>query len=160
MLLTVAHIGPKAPKAGEKAAYETLTRMFLDRIAAYTPTHSEAFATEAAFLTWLQRQRSRVPAVPVLLDRQGKQLASSELAAWLSGRQDQGSQHIVFAVGPPDGWAAETLEMMRTLARTQAALLLSFGPITMPHELARLVLVEQVYRAYTIQAGHPYHSGH
>jgi len=55
-------------------------------------------------------------------------------------------------VGPADGWSAE--------ARNRAQLLLSLGAMTLPHELARVVLAEQVYRACTILAGHPYHSGH
>jgi 23S rRNA (pseudouridine1915-N3)-methyltransferase len=55
-------------------------------------------------------------------------------------------------VGPADGWSE--------YARAQAQSTLSFGPMTLPHELARLVLAEQIYRAFTILAGHPYHSGH
>jgi 23S rRNA (pseudouridine1915-N3)-methyltransferase len=165
MLLTLAHIGPKSPKTGDKAAYETLTRLYLDRIQPYIPTHPETFPTEAAFLTWLTRPKqsgthsrtsTRVPILPVFLDSRGRQLSSRELASWLGARRDQGFQHIVFAIGPPDGWSEST----RELASAQSGLLLSFGPITMPHELARLVLAEQLYRACTILAGHPYHSGH
>jgi 23S rRNA (pseudouridine1915-N3)-methyltransferase len=158
MLLTLAHIGPKSPKTGDKAAYETLTRLYLDRIQPYIPAHPETFPTEAAFLTWLTRPKTstRVPILTVFLDSRGRQLSSRELATWLGARRDQGSQHIVFAIGPPDGWSETT----RELASAQSGLLLSFGPITMPHELARLVLAEQLYRACTILAGHPYHSGH
>ncbi len=58
----------------------------------------------------------------------------------------------MLAIGPADGWS--------TAARARAGLLLSFGAITLPHELARVVLAEQIYRALTILAGHPYHSGH
>jgi 23S rRNA (pseudouridine1915-N3)-methyltransferase len=165
MLLTLAHIGPKSPKSGDKAAYETLTSLYLDRIQPYIRTQPEAFSTEAAFLTWLTRPKqsgsqsrtsTRVPFLPVFLDSRGRQFSSRELATWLGGRRDQGAQHIVFAIGPPDGWS----ETSRELASSQSGLLLSFGPITMPHELARLVLAEQLYRACTILAGHPYHSGH
>ena len=152
MLLTLAHIGPKSPKSGDKAAYETLTRLYLDRTQPYIRTESEVFATEAAFLAWLTRHSGRVPILPVLLDSRGRQLSSRELATWLGARRNQGAQHIVFAIGPPDGWSP--------LARARADLLLSCGPITLPHELARLVLAEQLYRACTILAGHPYHSGH
>jgi 23S rRNA (pseudouridine1915-N3)-methyltransferase len=158
MLLTLAHIGPKSPKSGDKAAYETLTRLYLDRTTSYIPTQTEAFPTEAAFLTWLTRPKTstRVPVLPVFLDSRGRQLSSTELATWIGARRDQGTQHIVFAIGPPDGWSETT----RELAISHSGLLLSFGPITMPHELARLVLAEQLYRACTILAGHPYHSGH
>ena len=160
MLLTLAHIGPKAPKSGDKAAYDTLTRLYLDRIAPYYPVQTEAFPTEASFLAWLQKSRSRTPILPILLDSRGRQLSSTELAAWLGARRDQGAQHLVFAIGPPDGWSQPARETVSGQPSLQPGLLLSFGPITLPHELARLVLAEQLYRACTILAGHPYHSGH
>jgi 23S rRNA (pseudouridine1915-N3)-methyltransferase len=61
-------------------------------------------------------------------------------------------QRLIFAVGPADGWSEKGC--------ARANLLLSFGRITLPHQLARVVLAEQLYRAFTILAGHPYHSGH
>jgi 23S rRNA (pseudouridine1915-N3)-methyltransferase len=61
-------------------------------------------------------------------------------------------QHIVFAIGPADGWTEAE--------RLRAGLLLSLGPMTLAHSLARLVMAEQVYRAFAILSGHPYHSGH
>jgi 23S rRNA (pseudouridine1915-N3)-methyltransferase len=156
MQFTLAHIGPKAPKSGLKAHYDALTRLYLDRLQPYHPTQPEAFPSEAAFLAWLARPtqagKSRTPLLLVLLDSRGRALSSPELATWLGARRDQGTQHIVFAIGPPDGWSPEAL--------AHAAFQLSFGPITLPHELARLVLAEQLYRACTILAGHPYHSGH
>jgi len=156
MLLTLAHIGPKAPKSGAKSGFDALTRMYVERIAPYTLIHTEAFRTEGDLLEWLARQRGRLPAFPVLLDSAGKQLSSTALAAWLGARRDDGAQHLVFAIGPADGWSPATREQIHA----QPHLLLSFGPITMAHELARLVLAEQLYRACTILAGHPYHGGH
>jgi len=100
----------------------------------------------------MDRQRSRMASILVLLDSRGKQLSSEELARWLGRMRDEGQQRIVFAIGPADGWTNED--------RARASLLLSFGPMTLPHELARVVLSEQVYRAFTILAGHPYHTGH
>jgi 23S rRNA (pseudouridine1915-N3)-methyltransferase len=97
-----------------------------------------------------------VPIFPVLLDSRGKGPSSREFAAWLGARRDQGVQHIVFAIGPADGWSAAALE----LVTQRSGILLSLGPMTMAHELARLVLAEQIYRACTILAGHPYHTGH
>jgi 23S rRNA (pseudouridine1915-N3)-methyltransferase len=90
--------------------------------------------------------------VAVLLDSRGRQMTSEAFAAWLGARRDQGAQHIVFAIGPADGWSAAALE--------KAQLQLSLGPMTMAHALARLVVAEQLYRAFTILTGHPYHSGH
>ena len=58
----------------------------------------------------------------------------------------------MFAIGPASGWS--------DAARKQANLLLSLGEMTMAHALAKLVMAEQIYRAYTILTGHPYHSGH
>lgn len=79
-------------------------------------------------------------------------MSSEGFASWLGARRDEGVQHLVFAVGPASGWSEA--------ARGQAHLLLSLGPMTLAHALARAVLAEQLYRAFTILAGHPYHSGH
>ena len=161
MLLTLAHIGPKAAKSGLKSHYDALTRLYLDRLQPYYPTQPEAFPTEAAFLAWLARPQAskanRTPVVPVFLDgSRGRAFTSPDLAHWLGGRRDQGAQHLVFAIGPPDGWSSAALAVLPAAN----GLALSFGPITLPHELARLVLAEQLYRACTILAGHPYHCGH
>ena len=80
----------------------------------------------------------------------GEALSSEQLAKWLGARRDSGQQVIVFAVGPANGWSD----------LRQGQTVLSLGPMTLPHELARLVLAEQLYRAFTILAGHPYHIGH
>ena len=90
--------------------------------------------------------------MPILLDSRGQQYTSEEFAAHLGRIRDEGTQRLVLAIGPADGWSAA--------ARQRANLLLSFGRMTLPHQLARVVLAEQVYRALTILAGHPYHSGH
>jgi 23S rRNA (pseudouridine1915-N3)-methyltransferase len=150
MLLTLAHIGPKPPRSGPKSHYDALTRMYIDRIAPYHPCQTEAFPTEAAFLAKLTSsgKSARTPTLPVLLDSRGRQLASTEFAAWLGSRRDQGVQHIAFAIGPADGWSPSALEAAKP------------GPMTMAHDLARLALAEQLYRACTILSGHPYHSGH
>ena len=154
--ITLAHIGAKGGKAGPKSNYEALARMYVERISPYYSCTVEVFATETAFLGWLGAPRQpgkagRVAALPVLLDSRGKQMRSTEFANWLGARRDQGVQHVVFAVGPADGWSA---------AVPAGTMMLSFGVMTMAHELARVVLAEQVYRACTILAGHPYHSGH
>jgi 23S rRNA (pseudouridine1915-N3)-methyltransferase len=74
------------------------------------------------------------------------------LAATLGRAQDDGVQSVVLAIGPADGWSPAALA---AATRTVA-----FGRITLPHELAAVVAAEQIYRALTIRAGHPYHSGH
>ena len=110
------------------------------------------FAAEPALLTWLDRHAARTSPKLILLDSRGKQFTSEEFAQHLGALRDSGTQTVVLAIGPADGWSAE--------ARRRAHLLLSLGRITLPHELARAVLAEQIYRALTILAGHPYHSGH
>lgn len=79
-------------------------------------------------------------------------MTSEAFAAWLGSRRDEGARHIVFAIGPADGWT--------DAARSRAQVLLSLGAFTMAHSLARLVMAEQLYRACTILTGHPYHTGH
>ena len=59
---------------------------------------------------------------------------------------------LLFAIGGSDGFSDD--------ARRQAGIVLSLGKMTLPHELARVVLVEQIYRAFTILKNHPYHVGH
>lgn len=118
----------------------------------YVSCDTEAFRSEKALWDWIGRQSGRVPALTVLLDPKGRAMTSEALAAWLGGRRDQGVQRLILAVGPANGWSAE--------ARSRAQLLLSLGPMTLAHALARVVVAEQVYRAFTILAGHPYHCGH
>jgi 23S rRNA (pseudouridine1915-N3)-methyltransferase len=149
MLLTIAHVGAKS---GSKEGFDALTGVYLDRCSAFARCEANAFRTEEALLEWLERQQRRTPVVAVLLDSRGRQMTSEAFAAWLGRHRDQGAQHMVFAVGPANGWSES--------ARSRSQLLLSLGPFTLAHALARLVLAEQLYRAFTILTGHPYHSGH
>jgi 23S rRNA (pseudouridine1915-N3)-methyltransferase len=125
---------------------------YLTRVSRYVQCDSQLFTSEEAFIEWITRQSGRTPTHAILLDSRGKQLSSDELAERVGRLRDEGVQRLVFAIGPADGWS--------DAARQRADLLLSFGRITLPHQLARVVLAEQVYRAFTILAGHPYHSGH
>jgi 23S rRNA (pseudouridine1915-N3)-methyltransferase len=153
MHLTLAHIGPRPASSNKsKDGFDALTQFYLDRCSAFARCQSQAFRSEGALLEWLAKQQGRAPAVAVLLDSRGRQMTSEAFAAWLGAHRDQGAQHIVFAIGPADGWSAAALE--------KAQLKLSLGPMTMAHALARLVAAEQIYRAFTILTGHPYHSGH
>ena len=149
MQLTLAHVGTRA---SSKDGFDALTNVYLDRCSIFARSAAASFKTEAALLEWLDRQQGRTPAIPVLLDSRGRQLTSEAFAAWLGARRDEGAQHIVFAIGPADGWSEP--------ARARARLLLSLGTFTLAHALARLVMAEQLYRACTILTGHPYHSGH
>jgi 23S rRNA (pseudouridine1915-N3)-methyltransferase len=149
MNLILAHIGARP---GSKDEVEALAAEYLERCSAFARCRAEAFRTEQAMLDWLGRLEGRTPAVAVLLDSRGRQMTSEAFAAWLGARRNEGAQQIVFAVGPASGWSEA--------ARPRADLLLSLGPMTLAHALARLVMAEQLYRAFTILTGHPYHAGH
>ncbi len=149
MNLTLAHVGARP---GSKDEIDSLTGLYLGRCSAFAHCRAEAFKTEVTLMEWLKRQPGRAPVVAVLLDSRGRQMTSEAFAAWLGARRDEGAQHIVFAIGPASGWSEE--------ARRQASLLLSLGPMTLAHALARAVMAEQIYRAFTILTGHPYHVGH
>ncbi len=85
----------------------------------------------------------------VVLDERGEELSSKELAKKVATWRDNGVQDIAFLIGGANGHTAET--------RQKADLILSFGRMTMPHMLARVILTEQIYRIKTILDGHPYH---
>lgn len=89
------------------------------------------------------------PVRTVVLDERGRSLASSEFAAILSRWRDDGVREARFLIGAADGHDPAL--------RDSADLLLSFGAATWPHMLARAMLVEQLFRASSIIAGHPYH---
>lgn len=129
-----------------------LTQEYLTRAALYEPCSIEIFATESALLASLDRRSGRSRSFALLLDGAGKSFSSSQFAAQLGSLRDSGQQQVIACVGPADGWSH--------LAQTRADLLISLGPMTLPHALAQLVLAEQIYRALTILAGHPYHCGH
>jgi 23S rRNA (pseudouridine1915-N3)-methyltransferase len=129
-----------------------LAEAYLERTAQYTQADARVYRSEAALLEAVERLRSRTTPVLVLLDGRGKMLSSEGFADWIGRQRDGGVQQLVFAIGPANGWSDD--------ARKQARMLLSLGAMTLPHELARVVISEQVYRAFTILAGHPYHSGH
>jgi 23S rRNA (pseudouridine1915-N3)-methyltransferase len=89
------------------------------------------------------------PARTVLLDERGKQLSSEQFAALLGRWRDDGVREARFLIGAADGHGAA--------ARESADLLLGFGAMTWPHLLIRAMLAEQLWRATSILAGHPYH---
>jgi 23S rRNA (pseudouridine1915-N3)-methyltransferase len=90
-------------------------------------------------------------AVLVALDGKGKALSSEALAKQLGHWRDEGVRDVAFAIGGADGLSPKV--------RQKAAMILSLGPMTWPHMLVRAMLAEQLYRAQTILAGHPYHRG-
>jgi 23S rRNA (pseudouridine1915-N3)-methyltransferase len=86
--------------------------------------------------------------VLVALDERGRALSSVDFSQWLGAQQD-GARDVAFVIGGDEGLAE--------VVRERARLVLSLSAMTLPHRLARLVLLEQVYRAFTILRGEPYH---
>jgi 23S rRNA (pseudouridine1915-N3)-methyltransferase len=106
---------------------------------------AEAQKTEAKLLLKAIPEKSFV----VLCDEKGSNFSSRELADKILAWQDQGVSQLVFVIGGADGVTAEV--------RERANFSISFGRLTWPHRFARVMLLEQIYRARQIIAGHPYH---
>jgi len=133
------------------APIQSLTAEYLKRLSRFAACEAQELLSEGALLKLLEKS-GRTRPVLVLLDSHGRQLTSEEIANFLEYHQSHDTQELLFAVGPADGWSDAT--------RSAAQAVLSFGKITLPHELARVVLLEQLYRGFTILKGHPYHGGH
>ena len=151
MKITLAAIASRRGRSKTDAT-DRLIADYIERASRYVPCDSELFDSETALINWLSRHPGRTPAHAILLDSRGQQFTSEEFATLLGRLRDEGVQRVVLAIGPADGWSPA--------ARQRANVLFSMGRMTLPHQLARVVLAEQVYRALTILAGHPYHSGH
>jgi 23S rRNA (pseudouridine1915-N3)-methyltransferase len=110
-----------------------------------------SWPTRLTELPEASRPQPPLPAnsVTVLLDERGKALASSELARILEDWRDSGKKEARFLIGGADGHSQAE--------RERADLMLSFGPATWPHLLVRAMLAEQLFRATSILANHPYH---
>ncbi len=85
----------------------------------------------------------------VALDERGGTMSSEAFAKFLAQEAQNGARQLTFMIGGPDGHTPET--------RRQATKLLAFGPMTWPHRLVRVMLLEQIYRSVTILVNHPYH---
>ncbi|MCA1299817.1 23S rRNA (pseudouridine(1915)-N(3))-methyltransferase RlmH [Stappia indica] len=88
-------------------------------------------------------------AVIVALDEGGKTMTSERFAQMLEQHKDTGSSDLALVIGGPDGHGEALLQASR--------MSLALGPMTWPHQIARVLICEQVYRAITILSGHPYH---
>lgn len=150
MKILLAAISPQRSRA-KKSELDSLLADYVERITHYYPCETRLFASEQDLFAFAEKSSARTPVHIILLDSAGRSFTSESFAAHLGKLRDTGTQQILFAIGPADGWSAPARK-----AHPQ----ISLGPLTLPHELARVVLAEQLYRACTILAGHPYHSGH
>ena len=146
MKIKVAWIGKT-----KEPAIQSLTDEYLKRLSRYADAEGITLKDEARLLKFCARD-ARPRHTLVLLDGKGKQFSSEELAKFLGDYQDRNALPLLFGLGPADGFTDQ--------ARQAASLVLSLGKLTLAHELARVVLLEQLYRAFTILKGHPYHLGH
>jgi len=142
----------------KEPAIQSLTDEYLKRISRYVPMEGLALRDEAALLqlcgraTKATKTASAGKSTLVLMDSRGKQFSSEEFARFLGDYRDRNPLPLVFAIGPADGFSETALGAAQQT--------MSLGKMTLAHALARVVLLEQVYRAFTILQGHPYHSGH
>jgi 23S rRNA (pseudouridine1915-N3)-methyltransferase len=133
----------RIPALGKKAGITAIT--IKDWSESQRPDSAQRIGEEEALL-W-----SAVPAGAhvIAMDERGKTPTSQAFADNLRNLADRGQSDLVFMLGGPDGHSAQT--------RKNAHELLAFGPMTWPHRLARVMLLEQIYRSVTILVNHPYH---
>ena len=119
---------------------------YFKRLRPYCQIAIDEVADEAALLRKIPQG-----AAVVALDERGELVTSEELARGLLGAEEQrgGGRPVVFAIGGADGHSDQV--------RRRADRLIAFGRVTIGHRLVRLLLAEQIYRAFTILRGHPYH---
>jgi 23S rRNA (pseudouridine1915-N3)-methyltransferase len=118
---------------------------YVKRVNRGNPIEIVELRDAASLLKKLDADRA---ATVVLLDAGGKQPGSAEFARWLGGLRDTGTRELVFLCGDANGFPEEL--------RRRAQHKLSLGAMTLSHELARVVLAEQIYRAFAILSGSPY----
>ncbi|MBO6717195.1 MAG: 23S rRNA (pseudouridine(1915)-N(3))-methyltransferase RlmH [Rhizobiaceae bacterium] len=140
-----------------------LAERYLERLARSGPAvglefagvteHAESRAGTASLRRRDEAERlsAQIPpqAAIIALDETGKNIDSAAFAERIGRLRDDGSAAMAFVIGGPDGLDPEL--------RQRADLVLSFGALTWPHQIARILLAEQLYRAVTILSGHPYH---
>lgn len=148
MKIKVAWIGKT-----KEPAIASLTDEYLKRISRYADVEGIVLRDQADLIgKFGSRAKGGAKTTLVLMDSRGKEFSSEQFARFLGDYQDRNPSPLVFAIGGADGFGPE--------ARSSAQSTISLGKMTLAHELARVVLLEQVYRAFTILTGHPYHSGH
>ena len=154
MKIKIAWIGKtKEPAIG------SLTEEYLKRISRYAQVEGVSLRDEDGLLEMGGRGASKskgataaAKSTLALMDSRGKEFSSEQFAKFLGDYQDRNPLPLILAIGGADGFSEAT--------RAVAQHTISLGKMTLAHELARVVLLEQVYRAFTILKGHPYHAGH
>ena len=160
MRLVVAAVG-----VARNVPEQELCELYCKRVRALGPklgfskfdvTIAETSRVSTAFARMNEEAAKLIAKVPpgahrIVLDQGGRSVTSEAFAAHLAKLRDSGARDLAFLIGGPDGLAASL--------RDNAQQRLAFGGQTWPHLLVRAMLAEQIYRAMTILAGHPYHRG-
>ena len=148
MRIKIAWIGKT-----KEAAIAALTEEYLKRISRYVQVEGITVRDEDDLLAKFgAAAKAGAKSTLVLMDSRGKEFSSEQFAKFLGDYQDRNPLPLVFAVGGADGFS--------DTVRGAAQHVISLGKMTLAHELARVVLLEQIYRGFTILKGHPYHTGH
>ena len=153
MKISVIAIGQRQPRWADEATADFLKRFPADfsvSLRELKPEPRDGRPPERIRAAEAERLRAALPAgcVAVALDERGRDLTSAGFAEQLGRWRDHGDSPA-FVIGGPDGLTDEF--------RRSARLLLRLSSMTLPHALARLLLVEQLYRAWSILSRHPYH---
>ena len=120
-----------------------MVRDYAERIGHFLPCEAGAYPAGAKSCVWVCERTKK-----------SKAIASEDLARELQKCMNSGTQVLEIVIGGPNGFTDKILDEMKPSFRW------SFGPLTLPHELAAVVAAEQIYRALTILHHQPYHSGH
>jgi len=160
MRLTIAAVG-RSRESPEQALAELYCerarglapKLGVSKIDVMVVDTSRAATPQARMAEEAEKLRAKIPAGAhvIALDEAGRGMSSEAFAGHLSKLGDSGVRDVVFVIGGPDGLAPSLLGTAREG--------LAFGPQTWPHLLVRAMLAEQLYRAFAILSGHPYHRG-
>jgi 23S rRNA (pseudouridine1915-N3)-methyltransferase len=130
-------------KSFKSPAAFSLFQDYAQRLSKFMPCEAGAYSAKKPSLVWVCER-----------EKGSRMLSSEALSRELQKCMNSSAQELQIVIGGPDGFTASDLEKMAPALRW------SFGPMTLPHELAAVVAAEQIYRALTILHHQPYHSGH
>jgi 23S rRNA (pseudouridine1915-N3)-methyltransferase len=153
MKITIVAVGHRQPAWADQAVSDYLARFPADfsvTLKEVKPEPRSGAPVERLLAAEADRLRAAIPAgsVIVALDERGKDWSTTQLADAI-GKWRDASDPVSFVIGGPDGLAADIKRSARALLRLSS--------LTLPHALARVLLAEQLYRAWSLLAGHPYH---
>lgn len=153
MKISIVAVGQRQPAWADAAVKDFLDRLPADWAVTVREVKAEARdgkSRERLMAAEAERLRAACPAgaVVVALDERGKDWTTMQLAQALQGWRDE-AQPVAFVIGGPDG--------LDDAFKRNARVLLRLSSLTLPHALARVLLAEQIYRAWSVLANHPYH---